>query len=78
MLKIKQLIMLKIEQLFTNLTRTVWLGSTYVVIILKHCPYSVILMQHNVKLAAKEGKYVTQRQQTMSANSCSKRRLEQR
>ena len=37
MLKIGQILMLIIEQLFANLTRIDWLGSRYAKIILKSC-----------------------------------------
>ena len=55
MLKTKQILMLKTEQLFANLTRIDWLGSPYAGIMLESCPYAEILTQHNVKLAADEG-----------------------
>ena len=74
MLKIEQMLVLKIEQLFANLTIIDCLGSPYAGFMLKSCPCAGILTQHNVKLAADKGKDDALRQQMKEANEGSKLR----
>ena len=68
MLKIEQMLMLKIKQLFANIMRLDWIGSPYAVILLESFPYDGILTQYNVKLAAGKWEGYVQRYQTKSAN----------
>ena len=56
--------MLKVEQLFVNLTIIDWLGSPYAGIMMGYCPYSGILTQHNVELVAEKGKDYARRKRT--------------
>ena len=67
------MLLLKIDQLFGNLSIIDLLRSPYAGIMLEFCTYSGIIMQHDVKLAADKGKDDEQSQQRKAANRESKR-----